>query len=140
MSNPVPNSRPVRLYEVLYVSTLAESAPISVVGAIAGVARAANDKLGITGLLIFDGMRFCQQLEGNQKEVLALIERISNDTRHDNVLVLHAAPLAERRFRNFSLAYAPVEDVDVLARLETLDGEAAVAEFTALLKTIDLEG
>lgn len=117
------------LYEVLYVSTLAPEQPLSVVAEIAGRARQSNRELDITGLLIFDGQRFCQQLEGPKKDVLKLIERIRNDTRHINVEVLHHGLLAGRRFQNFSLAFSTMEDVDALARLERLDGDAALAAF-----------
>ena len=120
------------LYEVLYVSTLAPTQPLSVVAQIAGRARLANAQHNITGLLIFDGQRFCQQLEGPQKAVLKLIERIRNDPRHINVEVLHHGPLAGRRFQHFSLAFSTVEDVDALARMETLDGDAALAAFDAV--------
>lgn len=117
------------LYEVLYVSTLAPDQPISVVAEIAGPARIANAQLDITGLLIFDGQRFCQQLEGPQKAVLKLIERIRADLRHVNVEILHHGPLAGRRFQQFSLAFSTVEDVDALARMERLDGAAALQAF-----------
>ncbi|PJI96096.1 FAD-dependent sensor of blue light [Acidovorax sp. 69] len=117
------------LYEVLYVSTLAPEQPLSVVADIARRARQVNAELGITGLLIFDGQRFCQQLEGPQKAVLKLIERIRNDARHVNIEVLHHGPLAGRRFHRFSLAFSTVEDVDALARMEQLDGDAALAAF-----------
>lgn len=127
------------LYEILYVSTLAPEAPLSVVGDIASRARLANAEQNITGLLIFDGMRFCQQLEGGQKQVLALLERIRQDTRHINMQILHHGELALRRFRNFSLGYCMVEDDDVLARMEQLDGQAALDAFTGLLTQIDLD-
>lgn len=120
------------LYEALYVSTLAPTQPLSVVAQIAARARLANAELDITGLLIFDGQRFCQQLEGAQKTVLKLVERIRNDPRHINVEVLHHGPLAQRRFQQFSLAFSTVEDVDALARLEQLDGDAALAAFDAV--------
>lgn len=120
------------LYEVLYVSTIAPDQPLSVVAEIAGRARVVNAELGITGLLIFDGQRFCQQLEGPQKSVLKLIERIRNDPRHINVEVLHHGPLAGRRFQQFTLAFSTVEDLDALARMEQLDGEAALAAFEAV--------
>ncbi len=120
------------LYEVLYVSTIAPDQPLSVVADIAGRARQANAALDITGLLIFDGQRFCQQLEGPQKTVLKLIERIRNDPRHINVEVLHHGPLAGRRFQSFSLAFSTVEDADALARLEQLDGASALAAFEAV--------
>ena len=125
------------LYEVLYVSTLAPDQPLSVVAEIAGRARQVNSELDITGLLIFDGQRFCQQLEGPQKAVLKLIERIRNDPRHVNVEVLHNGPLAGRRFQQFSLAFSTVEDVDALARMEHLDGEVAVVAFKAVCKELE---
>ena len=118
------------LYEVLYVSTLAPDQPTAVVAEIAAKARQVNAELDITGLLIFDGQRFCQQLEGPQKAVLKLIERIRNDPRH--VKVVHNGPLAGRRFQQFSLAFSTVEDADALARMERLDGEAALAAFEAM--------
>ncbi len=123
-------------YEVLYVSTLAPSQPINTVAEIAARARYNNAQLDITGLLIFDGQRFCHQLEGIKKSVLKLTERIRDDPRHVNVEVLHHGVLAERRFRQFSLAFSNVEDEDALARLEQLDGDAALAAFEAVRKAL----
>ena len=82
------------LYEVLYVSTIAPEAPLSVVADIVRKARPGNQERGITGLLIFDGQRFCQQLEGSQKQVLSLVERIRADPRHTDVHVVHHGALA----------------------------------------------
>lgn len=128
-----------RLYEILYVSTLAPEAPLSVVADIAAKARQANAERDITGLLIFDGMRFCQQLEGGQKQVLALLERIRQDTRHINMQILHHGELAARRFRRFSLGYCTVEDDDVLERVEQMDGQVALDAFVGLLSRLDLD-
>ena len=126
------------LYEVLYVSQLAPGQPPGVVAEIAAPARLANAALDITGLLIFDGSRFCQQLEGPKKAVLKLIERIRNDPRHVNVEIVHNGPLAGRRFQQFSLAFSTLEDVDALARMERLDGQAAVAAFDEVCAAIEL--
>lgn len=126
------------LYEVLYVSTLAPQHPPGIVAEIAARARQRNAELGVTGLLIFDGQRFCQQLEGTQKAVLKLIDRIREDPRHIQVEVLHHGPLAQRRFHQFSLAFTTVEDVDALARMEQLDGSAALAAFEAVRQALML--
>lgn len=101
-------------------------------------ARHFNEANGITGLLVFDGMRFCQQLEGTQKQVLALLERIREDPRYTHVEVVHHGQLAQRRFRNFSLAYTTTDDETALAELEKLDAQVAVDAFVALLGTLDL--
>ena len=127
------------LHEILYCSTLAQQAPIRVVADIAGKARSANLQRGITGLLIFDGQHFCQQLEGDEQLLAALMERISDDPRHTDITVLHQGPLASRRFKRFSLGYTPVEDVEALERLKLLRGESAVEAFVALLEGLDAE-
>ena len=128
------------LHEILYVSKLAADAPISVVADIAVKSRSANLNHDITGLLVFDGMRFCQQIEGSQTEVAALMERIRCDPRHTDIEILHDAPLAERRFKRWSLGYTPVEDVEALERLERLRGQAAVDDFLAMLSSFDVDG
>lgn len=128
------------LHEVLYLSTLAPDAPLKVVASIASQARKANEAAGITGLLVFDGMQFCQHIEGPRKAVLALTERIRQDPRHVDVDILYHGPLAQRRFRHFGLGYTAVEDVDVLVRLRDVGAEAALAQFLALVSTLDLDG
>ena len=129
----------LHLHEVLYVSTLSPDSPVTVVSQIAAKARTANEAAGVTGLLVFDGMRFCQQIEGPRKQVLGLIERIRQDPRHVNVEILHHAPLAKRRFRRFSLGYVTVDDVEVLACIEEAGPERAMAQFLALLPSVDLD-
>ena len=124
------------LYEVLYVSVLAPGVPVSAVAAIAGHARGANAQHGVTGLLVFDGNCFCQQLEGMQKHVLSTMARIDQDPRHVQVSVVHQGPLAARRFSDFSLAFSAVEDTDLLAELRLLDGAAALQAFAALRETV----
>ncbi|CAM3738484.1 BLUF domain-containing protein [Paracidovorax anthurii] len=126
-----------QLYEVLYVSTLAPGEPLSAVAAIAARARPANAERHITGLLVFDGQRFCQQLEGPRKPLLALLERIRLDPRHTQMEVLHHSPLAQRRFHRFSLAFSTLEDADALPRMESMEGPGALAAFEML--AVDLE-
>ena len=128
------------LQEILYVSTLAADAPLRVVADIAVKSRSNNQRLDITGLLIFDGMHFCQQLEGSAQELAALMERIRQDPRHTDVAILHQGPLDQRRFRRFSLGYTSAEDVDALERLQQLQGQAAVDAFLAMLSSLDVDG
>ncbi|AVS75583.1 BLUF domain-containing protein [Paracidovorax cattleyae] len=132
---PPPLTAP--LQEVLYVSTLAPGQPLGIVAAIAAKARLSNVRDGITGLLVFDGQRFCQQLEGPPAPLASLLGRIRVDARHTEMEVLHQAPLMKRRFQRFSLAFSTLEDADALPRMESLAGDDAMAAFKAL--AIDLE-
>jgi len=126
------------LHEVLYVSTLAPGAPLQVVAQITAKARQANEAADITGLLIFDGMRFCQQIEGSRREVLALTQRILQDKRHIHIEILRHGPLEARRFDRFALGYADMENADVLAHMENSDPAQALAQFIALLPNLDM--
>ena len=128
-----------KIYELLYVSTIAPTAPIRVVADIAVKSRTQNASRNITGLLIFDGMRFCQQIEGEQADVLAMIEHIRQDSRHAQVTVFHHGPVLERRFKNFSLAFTDAQDVETLGRFEKLEGHNGVAAFVDMLDTLELE-
>ncbi len=128
-----------QLHEVLYLSTLAPDASVKVVAQIAAQSRPANEAADITGLLVFDGMRFCHQVEGPRDEVLGLVQRIGQDPRHTDMQVLHHGPLAARRFRRFNLGFCAVEDDDCLARMKDAEPEEALAQFLALLPSIDLD-
>lgn len=128
------------IQEIIYVSTLAADAPIRVVADIAAKSRCTNRRLEITGLLVFDGLHFCQQLEGGAQELTTLMTRIHKDPRHTNVAVLHHGPLDKRRFWSFSLGYTLAEDIEALERLRQLQGQAAVDAFVALLSGLDVDG
>ena len=131
---------PVDLHEILYVSTLADDAPALVVASIASKARIYNRVADITGLLVFDGLHFCQQLEGCAAQIDAAMARIDKDPRHHHLTIVHRGPLDKRRFRRFSLGYTSVEDVELLVRLQQLQGQAALQAFLDFLGDLDLDG
>jgi hypothetical protein len=132
--------KPQPLYEVLYCSTLAQDLPPTTVGAIVTRARARNAERGITGLLVFDGLRFCQHLEGPHDAIDALMHRIEQDPRHVDVRVAYEAPLASRRYTGFGMGLAESEGPYLMAGVHALDGEVALRHFLALLPSFDING
>ena len=128
------------LHEILYCSTLAQGLPPDTVGLIASRARAHNALHGITGLLVFDGLRFCQHLEGPPEAVGALMQRIGKDPRHVGVRVVHDAPLGAPRYSGFGMGLAECEGPDLMAGVHALDGEVALRHFLALLPSFDING
>jgi hypothetical protein len=133
-------SPPPALYEVLYCSTLAQDLPPTTVGSIASRARGRNAERGITGLLVFDGQRFCQHLEGPRGAVDALMRQIEDDPRHIDIRVVYAAPLRVRRYTGFGMGLAESEGPDLMAGVHVLDGEVALRHFLALLPSFDING
>lgn len=127
------------IYELLYVSTIATGIDLSEVGKIARIARVTNARRNVTGLLVFDGESFAQQLEGPSERVRELFERIRSDPRHTNIRVLHQGTCAKRTYRRFAMGYADLDELDSLQYLGLKGGEEALRSFAELVPKIDLE-
>lgn len=69
-------------------------------------ARRRNRIDGITGALLFTAGCFAQVLEGSCEAIEHTFERIECDPRHAQVTVLRFAPIAERSFPNWAMAFA----------------------------------
>lgn len=123
----------------LYTSRLVESAGVDCVADIVKTARAFNLENSITGILVFDGERFCQYIEGPKEPLDELITRIARDRRHfEFAPKLHRSVRGRRLFSGWSMAYAMVDDDEPLQRLAALTNDKALDELTTLLPTFDI--
>jgi len=66
-------------------------------------ARELNALDGITGLLVFNGNRFLQIIEGAQSAIDDLVERLRNDPRHTAFEIRDERTVAERSFPDWSM-------------------------------------
>ena len=66
-------------------------------------AEAFNDRNNVTGLLLYDGSRFAQLVEGPGEGIAAVIGRIGEDRRHHTLQVIEHAPTANRQFEGWAL-------------------------------------
>lgn len=128
------------LHEILYCSVLSPLQSAIEVGRIARRARIRNAESGITGLLVFDGSRFCHHFEGPAAEVDALMRRIETDSRHSDVRVLYSGRRDDRRYRRFDLGFAQSEGTDDMAGVHALDGIEALERFLMLRPGFDVIG
>ncbi|MEZ7828395.1 MAG: BLUF domain-containing protein [Brachymonas denitrificans] len=126
------------LFEILYVSTLAPGHTASVVAPILKVARERNQQQDVTGLLVFNGARFCQQLEGPREQVLAIMRSIEKDERHCDIIMLLQRELPERRFADFRLGYATVSEDDPFEQLQEHSADTCMQQFLQMEKALDL--
>jgi len=123
----------------LYSSRLAPDCDPSEVGAIVKVAREFNALHGISGILVFDGERFTQYIEGPESEVATLVTNLAKDRRHTDFLQLNAGDdLQERRYATWSMGYSDVslEELDI-ELMATIDGDAALNLFTQAVADMD---
>lgn len=83
-----------------------------------------NRLVDVTGLLLVHEGWFVQALEGPTEAVLATYSRISEDPRHEDCKVLHAAPAERRSFEDWNMCARRMTPADD-AILETLSMRAS---------------
>ena len=81
-------------------------------------ARNKNEKLNVTGLLLYRDGFFIQALEGEEGTIDALFDRISKDSRHRDVTTVYKKPIKQRAFPDWTMGFSRMDD----AVLEKIDG------------------
>ena len=84
------------------------------------IARASlrnNSRLGVTGALYFDGLRFYQVLEGDENVLACLFDTIRADPRHFDVQCVYHTPTPQRRFGDWSMKFVDGTSQPELATL-----------------------
>jgi hypothetical protein len=74
--------------------------------------RRHNEACQITGLLLYVYGNFIQLLEGRKEDVLAMVDRIGEDTRHRGMIRLLEADCAKREFPDWSMGFESVSPMD----------------------------
>jgi len=74
--------------------------------------REKNQRLGITGLLLYQDGNFMQVLEGEEQNVRHLYETIYADPCHKDIYILFAETIPEREFPNWSMAFRDLNEED----------------------------
>ena len=104
------------LRSLTYTSVARSDLRQSDLAAIHNTALAENARRGITGLLIFNGARFLQILEGSSEALAQLVDNLRRDPRHSNLQVRHDDPIDRRSFPDWSMELVEVSTGLVEAR------------------------
>jgi hypothetical protein len=75
--------------------------------------RPKNERLGITGLLLYSGGNVIQTLEGTSRAVDEVFDAIRVDRRHDAVDVVERRDVDERAFGSWSMGFRNVSAREV---------------------------
>lgn len=95
---------------------------------------------GITGLLVYNGERFCQTVEGAPAAIDSLLQRLGADPRHHDLEVIDDGAIVQRRFRSWDmqLLALPGEREAALALAQSrLDSSADVDARAKIYQTVD---
>lgn len=132
------------LLGVVYVSRAARPLDAEALSALLEVARANNERDGITGMLLYaaDTRELLQVLEGPAETVGSLMERILVDPRHEDIRVLRESAQSGRAFDGWEMAFKLFEGSDGAwpdESLRSLDAEAAMERARAILESVAVE-
>ncbi|PKP08705.1 MAG: bluf domain protein [Bacteroidetes bacterium HGW-Bacteroidetes-4] len=82
-----------------------------------------NGKIDITGVLLYSDQKFLQVLEGKYKQIIELYDKIKEDKRHKNVVMLSLGSIKERNFPSWQMGSKKISlnDVDFNTRMTDED-------------------
>lgn len=90
---------------VIYVSTATEPLSVEQLLELLDVARRRNERLGLTGLLLYSHGRFMQVLEGPELAVIEVFGSIQKDPRHKNIDTLRFECKQGRNFPDWRMGF-----------------------------------
>lgn len=73
-------------------------------------ARENNKVIGVTGVLLHSETKFMQYIEGGRTAIFNLYDKIKNDTRHTNVVMLKTFQIEKRLFPSWEMGSRSVDE------------------------------
>ena len=92
-----------QLSSIMYKSRSKDVADFDLVNSILASSTKNNSANGITGVLIATKTHFLQILEGELEALNATFQRISSDTRHDDIQLISFTEIEERKFSEWAM-------------------------------------
>ena len=80
--------------------------------------RLKNERLNITGMLLYLDPFFMQILEGEEAIINERFKIIKQDSRHHKVKIIYKKPIEERSFPNWTMGFNKISDEN----LEAVEG------------------
>lgn len=120
------------LYQLIYASVRLTECSDLEIKKILDSANRNNGKYNITGVLLYSQSKFLQVLEGSKDEILGLYDKIKEDKRHKNVIMISLKPIDQRYFPSWQMGSKQVntDTYDFLSYMSSSEQQ----EFKALFK------
>ena len=100
------------LYNLVYISRSTQQMTSKDLDEILKTSRKNNPSSNITGMLVYKDGEFMQALEGKKEDVEELYQRISQDKRHGEILVLVRKEIPDRLFKDWSMGFKNISKED----------------------------
>lgn len=93
------------LIQLVYMSAATRPFDTIDLSVLLGKAREKNERLGVSGMLVFHDNSFLQVLEGSQHSVEQLYQRITQDDRHAQCELLLRTFIDKRSFGDWTMGF-----------------------------------
>ena len=133
------------LVRLMYASRATEAINQDALQSILKKSVANNPRAGVTGVLCFSGDIFLQVLEGGRSKVSALYNRIAQDPRHRDVVLLSYEEIGERSFAGWAMGQVNLSRLNTALLLKyseaavldpyAVSGKVSMALFNELVAT-----
>ena len=107
----------MKLTQLIYVSAAKNLFNPAELRELLRLARIKNQRLGVTGMLLYHEGSFLQVLEGPLSAVEPLLETMNHDKRHQKVMLLLRREIEARNFADWKMGF-----VDVAVQSQSLPG------------------
>ncbi|MBC6699132.1 BLUF domain-containing protein [Hymenobacter puniceus] len=96
------------MHHIIYLSSATQPMSDDDLTLLLEQCRRNNERLGVTGALVYGGGQFMQIMEGESAVVQALYDKVETDARHTGVMKLADKDIPHRSFGNWSMAFDTV--------------------------------
>jgi hypothetical protein len=93
------------MHHLIYLSTTTQAFREEELPEMLVRSRHNNERLGITGLLLYRHGSFLQALEGEREVVESLYVKITHDRRHHGLQILFNEKIPEREFPSWTMGF-----------------------------------
>jgi hypothetical protein len=101
------------LIHLVYASVATQEFSEEQLTALLRRSREANERAGVTGMLLYSEGSFFQVLEGEADVVDRLAVRIHTDPRHQNMIVIIREPIFRRTFEEWSMGFSSLSTAEL---------------------------
>lgn len=106
---------------LIYSSIASQEVDFKSVGDILTHAVSKNKEKGITGMMVYDGHKFLQCIEGDESEIDGLYQKIANDFRHHALHIIGEKLDKQRVFSQWNMGYLNNEQ-EIKKMIQTVTG------------------
>ena len=99
------------LYSIIYASSAVQLFTRDQLLDLLTVAKENNNKIGVTGLLLYKEGNFIQAIEGIESVVKELYAKIQQDRRHENIITLGSQAINERQFPDWTMGFRNLDEM-----------------------------